>query len=80
LTLDATKEQLKSAPDFKYDRSNFAWVPETSSCHLLRDATLEEWSHFLGGVAPGVDYFSTSTMRTRSTVFLAPSFRKMFLR
>jgi hypothetical protein len=63
-------------------RASFAmaWVPETSSCHLLRDATLEEWSHFLGGVAPGVDYFSTSTMRTRSTVFLAPSFRKMFLR
>jgi sporulation protein YlmC with PRC-barrel domain len=31
LTLDATKDQLQSAPGFTYDRSKSAWVPETSS-------------------------------------------------
>jgi sporulation protein YlmC with PRC-barrel domain len=31
LTLDATKDQLRSAPGFRYDRSKSAWVSETSS-------------------------------------------------
>jgi sporulation protein YlmC with PRC-barrel domain len=31
LTLDATKDALKSAPGFKYDRQKAAWVPENES-------------------------------------------------
>jgi sporulation protein YlmC with PRC-barrel domain len=31
LTLDASKNALKSAPGFKYDRQKSAWVPETQS-------------------------------------------------
>lgn len=31
LTLDASKDALKSAPGFKYDRQKSAWVPETQS-------------------------------------------------
>ena len=31
LTLDATKDQLRSAPGFKYDRSKYAWVPESAN-------------------------------------------------
>jgi hypothetical protein len=28
--MDATKDALKSAPGFKYDREKTTWVPETS--------------------------------------------------
>src|SRR5258705_5264895 len=31
LALDATKDALKSAPGFKYDRQKAAWVPENES-------------------------------------------------
>ena len=31
LTMDTTKDQLKSAPGFKYDRNTTTWVPDTSS-------------------------------------------------
>lgn len=31
LTMDATKDALKSAPGFKYDRNKTAWVPDTTS-------------------------------------------------
>jgi sporulation protein YlmC with PRC-barrel domain len=31
LTMDATKDALKSAPGFKYDRDKTTWVPETAS-------------------------------------------------
>jgi len=31
LTMDATKDALKSAPGFKYDRQSTTWVPETST-------------------------------------------------
>ena len=31
LTLDASKDSLKSAPGFKYDRQKSAWVPDTPS-------------------------------------------------
>jgi sporulation protein YlmC with PRC-barrel domain len=30
LTMDTTKDALKSAPGFKYDREKTTWVPETS--------------------------------------------------
>jgi sporulation protein YlmC with PRC-barrel domain len=29
LTMNTTKDALKAAPGFKYDRSNTAWVPDT---------------------------------------------------
>jgi sporulation protein YlmC with PRC-barrel domain len=31
LTMDTTKDALKSAPGFKYDRDKTAWVPDNSS-------------------------------------------------
>jgi sporulation protein YlmC with PRC-barrel domain len=31
LTMDATKDALKAAPGFKYDREKTSWVPETSA-------------------------------------------------
>jgi sporulation protein YlmC with PRC-barrel domain len=31
LTMNTTKEDLKSAPGFKYDREKTTWVPDTSS-------------------------------------------------
>jgi sporulation protein YlmC with PRC-barrel domain len=31
LTLNATKDELKAAPGFKYDRDRTAWVPDNSS-------------------------------------------------
>ena len=31
LVLNATKDALKSAPGFKYDREKTTWVPDTSS-------------------------------------------------
>ena len=31
LTMNTTKDALKSAPGFKYDRDKTAWVPDTSS-------------------------------------------------
>jgi sporulation protein YlmC with PRC-barrel domain len=31
LTMDATKDALKAAPGFKYDRERTSWVPDTSS-------------------------------------------------
>jgi sporulation protein YlmC with PRC-barrel domain len=31
LTMNTTKEDLKSAPGFKYDRDKTTWVPDTSS-------------------------------------------------
>ena len=31
LTMNTTKDALKSAPGFKYDRDRTAWVPDTSS-------------------------------------------------
>jgi hypothetical protein len=31
LTMDATKDALKAAPGFKYDREKTSWVPDTSS-------------------------------------------------
>ncbi|MGA8321107.1 MAG: PRC-barrel domain-containing protein [Xanthobacteraceae bacterium] len=30
LTMDTTKDALKSAPGFKYDRDTTAWVPDKS--------------------------------------------------
>jgi sporulation protein YlmC with PRC-barrel domain len=30
LTMDTTKDALKSAPGFKYDREKTSWVPDTS--------------------------------------------------
>jgi hypothetical protein len=30
LTMDTTKDALKSAPGFKYDRDSTAWVPDKS--------------------------------------------------
>jgi sporulation protein YlmC with PRC-barrel domain len=30
LTMNATKDELKSAPGFKYDRQTTTWVPDTS--------------------------------------------------
>ena len=30
LTLDTTKDQLKSGPGFKYDKNRTRWVPDTS--------------------------------------------------
>ena len=35
LTLDATKDALKSAPGFKYDRQKAAWVLRTRASELL---------------------------------------------
>jgi len=31
LTMDATKDALKSAPGFRYDREKTTWVPDTSA-------------------------------------------------
>jgi sporulation protein YlmC with PRC-barrel domain len=31
LTMDTTKDALKAAPSFKYDREKTAWVPEAST-------------------------------------------------
>jgi hypothetical protein len=31
LTMDTTKDALKAAPGFKYDREKTAWVPVTSA-------------------------------------------------
>ena len=31
LTMDATKDSLKSAPGYKYDRTATTWVPDTES-------------------------------------------------
>jgi sporulation protein YlmC with PRC-barrel domain len=31
LTMDTTKDALKSAPGFKYDKNKTTWVPDTSS-------------------------------------------------
>jgi sporulation protein YlmC with PRC-barrel domain len=31
LTMDATKDALKAAPGFKYDREKTSWVPDTSA-------------------------------------------------
>ena len=31
LTMDTTKDALKSAPGFKYDKDRTTWVPDTSS-------------------------------------------------
>jgi hypothetical protein len=31
LTMNTTKDALKSAPGFKYDREKTTWVPDTSS-------------------------------------------------
>ena len=31
LTMDTTKDALKSAPGFKYDREKTTWVPETAA-------------------------------------------------
>jgi PRC-barrel domain len=31
LTLDTTKDALKSAPGFRYDRQSTTWVPDTNS-------------------------------------------------
>jgi sporulation protein YlmC with PRC-barrel domain len=31
LTMDATKDALKAAPGFKYDKEKTSWVPDTSS-------------------------------------------------
>ncbi len=31
LTMNATKDELKSAPGFKYDRQKTTWVPDTSN-------------------------------------------------
>lgn len=31
LTMNATKDELKAAPGFKYDREKTAWVPDTGS-------------------------------------------------
>jgi hypothetical protein len=31
LTMDTTKDALKSAPGFKYDREKTSWVPDTSA-------------------------------------------------
>jgi sporulation protein YlmC with PRC-barrel domain len=31
LTMDTTKDALKSAPGFKYDREKTTWVPDTSA-------------------------------------------------
>jgi sporulation protein YlmC with PRC-barrel domain len=31
LTMDTTKDSLKSAPGFKYDRDRTSWVPDTSN-------------------------------------------------
>jgi sporulation protein YlmC with PRC-barrel domain len=31
LTMDTTKDALKSAPGFKYDRDRTSWVPDTSN-------------------------------------------------
>ena len=31
LTMDTTKDELKKAPGFKYDRNKNSWVPDTSS-------------------------------------------------
>ena len=31
LTMDTTKDALKSAPGFKYDREKTSWVPDTST-------------------------------------------------
>jgi sporulation protein YlmC with PRC-barrel domain len=31
LTMNATKDELKAAPGFKYDREKTAWVPNTGS-------------------------------------------------
>jgi hypothetical protein len=29
--MNATKDELKSAPGFKYDRTSTKWIPDTSS-------------------------------------------------
>jgi len=31
LTMDTTKDALKSAPGFKYDKNKTTWIPDTSS-------------------------------------------------
>jgi hypothetical protein len=31
LTMDATKDALKSAPGFKYDKDKTSWVPDTTT-------------------------------------------------
>ena len=31
LTVNATKDELKAAPGFKYDRETTAWVPDSNS-------------------------------------------------
>jgi hypothetical protein len=31
LTMNATKDQLKAAPGFKYDRQTTTWMPDTAS-------------------------------------------------
>jgi sporulation protein YlmC with PRC-barrel domain len=36
LTLDVTKDTLKSAPGLKYDRNKTSWVPETSGNNTSR--------------------------------------------
>jgi sporulation protein YlmC with PRC-barrel domain len=36
LTLDVTKDNLKSAPGLKYDRNKTSWVPDTSGNNTSR--------------------------------------------
>jgi len=36
LTMDATKDALKAAPGFKYDRQRTSWVPDTSTAGQSR--------------------------------------------
>ena len=31
LTMDTTKDELKEAPGFKYDRNKNSWVPDNSA-------------------------------------------------
>jgi sporulation protein YlmC with PRC-barrel domain len=36
LTMDTTKDQLRSAPGFKYDSQTTSWVPDTSGNHATQ--------------------------------------------
>jgi len=36
LTLDVTKDNLKLAPGFKYDKNKTSWVPDTSGDNMSR--------------------------------------------
>jgi sporulation protein YlmC with PRC-barrel domain len=40
LTTNATKDELKAAPGFKYDREKTAWVPDTGSSMAKPDSSM----------------------------------------